>query len=169
MKILVFSDSHSSVAFMQRCVRTVQPDVMVHLGDYLRDGMTLRETFCSIPLYQVPGNCDGYIAPPGCPFVQIHEIGGVRFYMTHGHQHGVKTFLGALLGAARDSGADMVLYGHTHRVDCRREEDGLWVLNPGSSGLFRGTAGIIEIRDGQIRDVRILSEKDLPVSDPGNL
>lgn len=53
------------------------------------------------------------------------------------------------------------MYGHTHVADCHREEDGLWVLNPGSCGYSGGSAGIIEIQDGKIREVRLLREADL--------
>ena len=38
MTILVFSDSHSSLSFMRRCVDSVKPDALIHLGDYYEDG-----------------------------------------------------------------------------------------------------------------------------------
>lgn len=161
MKILVFSDSHSSLRFMFRCVRAVKPEVMIHLGDYYVDGMDLRQEFPEIPLYLVPGNCDGYRCPPGSSHIQLHELGGVRFYMTHGHKHGVKSGTEDLLRAAREANADAVLYGHTHRVDICQEEDGLWVLNPGSCGFYMGSAGIIDIEDGKIRDIRLIRDGDI--------
>ena len=73
-----------------------------------------------------------------------------------------KSGLWALLRDARASGADAVLYGHTHVADCHQEEDGLWVLNPGSCGYFGGSAGIIETAGGGIAACRILREADLP-------
>ena len=69
--------------------------------------------------------------------------------------------IGALLRDARAAKVDAVLYGHTHIADCHKEEDGLWVLNPGSCGYFGGTAGIIETEGGRIRSCRILKESDL--------
>ena len=81
--------------------------------------------------------------------------------MTHGHKHNVKLYLGALLRDARASKVDAALYGHTHRADCHREEDGLWVLNPGSCGYYGGTAGLMEAEGGRITDCRILREEDL--------
>lgn len=159
MKILVFSDSHSALRFMHMCVQVLKPDMMIHLGDYFQDGMTLYD-FQGIKLYLVPGNCDGYRCPPGSPFIQLHEIGGLRFYMTHGHQHNVKSGTDRLLREAREAGADLVLYGHTHRPDLRHE-DGLWVLNPGSCGYFGGTAGLIELEDGQVKDIRLIHDTDL--------
>lgn len=162
MKILVFSDSHSSLRFMFRCTEAVRPDALIHLGDYYDDGRTLRQEFPDIPLYQVPGNCDGYRCPPGRQAIRIEELGGAKLYLTHGHKHDVKLTLSPLLNDARACKVDAVLYGHTHQADCRREEDGLWVLNPGACGYYGGSAGLIEIRNGKIESIRILREDDLP-------
>jgi len=160
MKILVLSDSHSSLRFMHRCVEQVKPNAIIHLGDHFDDGEALHEVFPGIPLYQVPGNCDRYRCRPGQPEILIQSIDGVLLYMTHGHKHSVKSYLGALLRDARRSGAKAALYGHTHVADCHREEDGLWVLNPGSCGYYGGSAGLIETANGTITGCRILTEAD---------
>ena len=161
MKILVLSDSHSTLSFMRRCVEAVKPDYILHLGDHFDDGQAMQEEYPHIRLYQVPGNCDRYRCPPGQPEILIPRIGGVDLYMTHGHRHSVKSWLGALLRDARAANAQAALYGHTHVADCHREEDGLWVLNPGSCGYFGGSAGLLEVRDGSILSCRLLSDSDL--------
>lgn len=160
MKLLVLSDSHSMLSFMRRCIRQVEPDAIIHLGDYFQDGETMKEEFSWIPFYQVPGNCDRYRCPPGQPEILVETIDGVKLYMTHGHRHNVKMYLGALLRDARKCKADAALYGHTHEPDCSLEEDGLWVLNPGSCGYGGGSAGLIETRNGKILTCRILREED---------
>ena len=161
MKILVLSDSHSSLRFMRRCMEKIQPDVMIHLGDYYDDGQTIAEEFPGVTVYQVPGNCDKYRAPVGSCEILMPIIGGVRFYLTHGHNHRVKTGIGALLADARRSNVSAVLYGHTHVADCHREEDGLWVMNPGSCGYGGGTAGIIETAGGKVQRMYIIDQTDL--------
>lgn len=161
MKILVFSDSHSGLSFMVRCVQAVKPDALIHLGDHFDDGQALAARFPELPCYQVPGNCDRYRCPPGQPEVLRLELEGVVLYLTHGHLHGVKSGIGRLLASARESGADGVLYGHTHRADCRRELGGLWVLNPGSCGGYGGSAGLLELAQGKICTCRILEAGDL--------
>lgn len=156
MKILVLSDSHASRHFMRRCVDHFEPDAVVHLGDYYSDGQDLAEEYPHIPFYAVPGNCDrgrGWITEPE---TKLQIIGGVRFMLTHGHLHQVKMTLTRLLADARAMGAHAVLFGHTHEAYCRQEEDGLWVMNPGSSGYGGGSAGLIEVRDGRIVDCRVL-------------
>lgn len=161
MTILVLSDSHSSLRFMRQCADTIRPDVMVHLGDYFDDAVVLKEEYPQILVYQVPGNCDRYRCPPGLPEILVENICGVRVYMTHGHRHQVKMSIGLLLKDARAAKADIVLYGHTHAADCHREDDGLWVMNPGSCGYYGGSAGIIEIVDGKMKTCKVIREKDL--------
>lgn len=161
MKILVLSDSHSSLRFMFSCVEEIVPDVVIHLGDFFDDGAALREAFPGIRLYQVPGNCDRYRCPPGQPEILVERILGVNLYMTHGHCHNVKLTLTRLLQDARSCRADAVLYGHTHQPDCRQEPDGMWVLNPGSCGYGGRTAGLIEVESGKIVSCRILRQEDL--------
>ena len=160
MKILVMSDSHSTLSFMRRCIQATQPDAIVHLGDHYDDGEAMKEEFTNIRFYQVPGNCDRYRCPPWQPEILIERIGGVNLYMTHGHKHSVKSYLGALLRDARACKAAAVLYGHTHVADCHKEEDGLWVLNPGSCGYFGGSAGMIETENGRIVSCRLLKEEN---------
>ncbi len=161
MRVLVLSDSHSGFSFMRRCVKALQPDVMIHLGDYFDDGLALHEDFPQIPFFQVPGNCDACRVPMSAQEILLQSIGEVRFYMTHGHLHNVKSGTGRLLAAARVSKCDAVLYGHTHRAECYQDESGLWVMNPGSCGYYGGSAGLIEISDGRIGLCRIIHEEDL--------
>ena len=161
MKILVLSDSHSAMSFMRLCVDRVKPDAIVHLGDHFYDAEALQEEYPGIRMYRVPGNCDYYRCPPGQSEILVDRVCGVELYMTHGHKHRVKSYLGALLRDARACRVQAVLYGHTHVADCRQEEDGLWVLNPGSCGYYGGSAGLIETQSGEILSCRILKDGDL--------
>lgn len=163
MKILVLSDSHSAMSFMRRCIEVVSPDVVIHLGDHYEDADAMKEEFPGIPFYQVPGNCDRYRCMPGTPEIRVERIGGLDIYMTHGHRHSVKQYLGALLKDARTCKAKAVLYGHTHVADCHQEPDGLWVLNPGSCGYYGGSAGLILAERSEIQSCWILGESELAV------
>lgn len=161
MKILVMSDSHSSLRFMHTCIRAVQPDWMIHLGDYFEDAKAVAEDYPHIPLIQVPGNCDRYRVVPGEPEILVPRMDGVQMYLTHGHLHGVKMTIGNLLREARLAKAQIALYGHTHIADCHQEPDGLWVLNPGSCNYSGGSVGVIETENGKILSCRILERDDL--------
>lgn len=161
MKILVLSDSHSSLRFMRECADTVAPDAIVHLGDYYDDGQIIQEEYPGALFYQVPGNCDRYRCPPFVREMLVQRIGGVDFFLTHGHVHRVKQTMGLLLRDARAAHVQAVLYGHTHVADCHQEEDGLWVMNPGSCGYSGGSAGLIELENKKIISCRILRQEDL--------
>jgi putative phosphoesterase len=112
-------------------------------------------------MHAVPGNCDRFRCPPGTHEVLCYDVGGVRLFMTHGHRHNVKFDTAWLLADARSKQAAAVLYGHTHCADCHREEDGLWVLNPGSCGAYSGSVGLIETENGSIAACKILRQSDL--------
>ena len=161
MKILVMSDSHSSLRFMHSCIQTVQPDVMIHLGDFFEDAQAVAEDYPHIPLIQVPGNCDRWRVSPGEPEIIVTRVDGVDMYLTHGHLHGVKMTLGNLLREARKCNVRAVLYGHTHIADCYQEDDGLWVMNPGSCNYSGGSVGLMETGNGKILSCRILEWDDL--------
>ena len=160
MKILVLSDSHSTLSFMRRCIDAVKPDAVIHLGDHFDDGTAMREEYPGIPFYQVPGNCDRYRCHPDQAEILIGRICGVNLYMTHGHKHSVKSYLGALLRDARAAKVDAVLYGHTHIADCRQDGD-LWIVNPGACNSAEGSFAVIETGDDTIRTCTILRIRDL--------
>ncbi len=161
MKILVLSDSHSALRFMYACMEAVKPDAVVHLGDHYDDGAALKEDYPAVRFYQVPGNCDRYRCPPFVPEILIERVLGIPMYMTHGHRHNVKLLLSQLLKDARASRVQAVLYGHTHIADCHQEEDGLWVLNPGSCGYGGGSAAVMEVNNGKINSCRIIRQENL--------
>lgn len=160
MKILVLSDSHAGLSFMRRCIEATQPDAIIHLGDYYSDAQTVSEEYPHIPMYQVPGNCDlhrGYIPDPE---IRLIELDGVRLYLTHGHRHGVKQGIFSLLRDARAANAQAVLFGHTHQSLCR-QDDGLWILNPGAGGSWGGSAGILVTRQGKIAHCDLIRASEL--------
>ena len=156
MKILVLSDSHSGMQFMRRAIEAVKPHAVIHLGDYYDDAVTLAEEYPHVPIHCLPGNCDLHRLPHFVPEIMNYSICGVSLYMTHGHRHNVKMGIHALLKDARASKAQAALYGHTHIADCHQEEDGLWVLNPGSAGYGGGSAGMIETNGKEITACRLL-------------
>ena len=81
MKLLVFSDSHSTHSLMKRFVEKIKPDMIAHLGDYYDDGQVLEQTYFHIPVYQVAGNCDAYRAPMNAMRMLLLPLGGVMTFM----------------------------------------------------------------------------------------
>ena len=87
MILAVFSDTHGSTAGMAAAVRRVRPDILVHLGDHIRDTAVLEREFPDLPLHAVPGNCDFAAREPD---PDIFFAGPVKVFATHGHRYSVK-------------------------------------------------------------------------------
>ena len=153
MNILVVSDSHGKVDKLIQAVEQVHPGYVLHLGDCQRDLEKLRQAFPMLPMEGVPGNCDwGSCDQPE----RLLEMGGVRIFMLHGHTRNVKSSPMSALYAAKEYGAQVLLFGHTHRplVD---NDGALLVLNPGAAGdPLHPTCGILTIENGRA-DVRTLA------------
>lgn len=161
MKILVLSDSHSSLRFMRQCIDSIQPNAVIHLGDYFDDGQVMSEEYPGINFYLVPGNCDKYRNVLWAPETLVERVCGVRLFMTHGHRHGVKSGVSALIRDAEQSRVQAVLFGHTHSPVCYQTETGMWVMNPGSCGYDGGSAGLITVDGEKISDCSLLRQSDL--------
>lgn len=130
MKILVLSDSHGNVDNMVRAVERTAPALILHLGDCWRDGERLHDRFPETGFFQVPGNCD---FRPGEPTERLIEAAGRRILLCHGHTYGVKQSLLSAGYAAAEKGADLFLFGHTHRP-FQTWRGRTLLVNPGSIG-----------------------------------
>ena len=69
----------------------------------------------------------------------------MRLFLTHGHLFGVKSGMSRLRLEANRVGANIALFGHTHRPFLE-EDGGVWYMNPGAARS--GRYGVIEITDG---------------------
>lgn len=161
MKILVMSDSHSSLRFMRQSIDRLKPRHVIHLGDLYEDAQVMQEEYPHIRFHSVPGNCDDYMIRNREPAVLCYDVEGVRLMMTHGHLHGVKSGLTRLISDAKQMNAQGVLFGHTHVKLCVREDDGLWVINPGSCRGDHGTVALLEVENGKISACAHLSLTDI--------
>ena len=147
MKILVASDSHGNTQALLDAVQDVSPQLVLHLGDGERDCDKLRAVFPRIMVRACRGNGDFRSREPdNDEFVLENK----RFFMTHGHLYGVKTSLDAVLNAGLYRGADILLFGHTHRT-YSETLDGMLVMNPGSIGLGAKTYAVLELEHGAVR------------------
>lgn len=144
MKILVFSDSHHFLSGMVQAIEEEKPDQVIHLGDLMSDAEELAWRFRKLPICMVPGNCDGWSTT--LPIKRI-TLQGRTFLLSHGHLWKVKSGYDVAIAEGRKAGADVLLFGHTHKAYCQQLEDGLWVMNPGAS---RTSYGSIVLEGDQI-------------------
>ena len=159
MKCLCFSDSHGSSRLMRHALM-LHPDaeVVFFLGDGLTDVIPLIDTEPRRAWFCVRGNCD-HISALGSmdtPKIDSVTLEGKKIVYTHGDLYGVKYGMSGLERLAESSGADIVLFGHTH-TPCEKfqpnDDGGVYYFNPGSvgGGYFSSASyGVINITDGGI-------------------
>ncbi|MCH4072844.1 metallophosphoesterase family protein [Pseudoramibacter sp.] len=131
MRIGVLSDSHGNIVNLQDAViklNQLNVDAIFHLGDYVRDAQKIK-VWCHKPVYSIKGNCD-INASTGLSFARI-KFNNKIVFATHGHLFNVKQDLDALYYTAVQKGADIVLFGHTHRKLLMKKND-ILIMNPGS-------------------------------------
>lgn len=157
-KYLVFSDSHGRKNKVKKLLeRHSDADGVIFLGDGEQDlsaalaesrepGDTEPE---GITVYRVRGNCD---RGSDETVTLVEEIGGKKFYLTHGFEQGVKYGLSKLRAYAKAEGCSIALFGHTHRAHLS-EEDGVILFNPGS--LANGDYGIILLNGEEFHAVHL--------------
>ena len=159
MKILIVSDTHGRLGNVEMVLEKVKPiDMMIHCGDIERDEEYLR-MIAGCPVYMVSGNNDWGLALDRELMIQI---GKYRVMATHGHHYSVYYDLNALAQVAKDKGADVVMFGHTH-VYMLKKEDGVIYFNPGSTSFPKnGNPATYGVMDGMHLEIRKLDD-DLPV------
>ena len=144
MLIAVFSDTHGNTRPMYDAVEKYKPDMALHLGDFVRDAEALARHFPGLDVRFVRGNCDA--GDPGGAAEQLRfDVEGVGIYMVHGHRQSVKFALEPLANAVHFSGAKLGLFGHTHQTEYRKMGD-VTLFNPGSAGMGRLCAGLIDVK-----------------------
>lgn len=129
MEFLVVSDNHGSTAELQALQARHHVDVMIHCGDSeLPHGAPEMA-----PFYKVRGNCD---FDQHYPSEITDTLGGIPFLITHGHHYHVKMSLMNLSYRAKEVGARVVCFGHSH-IAFTDYVDGILFINPGSISLPR--------------------------------
>ncbi len=155
MRIIVISDSHA-------VTRNIDYALLAHtdashvffLGDNIRDIESIKMYHPDRIFHIVHGNCDyGSIYPS----IDSVVLGGKKIVFTHGHNFAVKSSSSVLLSKARNVGADIVLYGHTHIAKIEYA-DGIYAINPGSIAHSRegsNSYAVIDIEDNGIMPIII--------------
>lgn len=157
MKILIFSDTHgNNKRMMEIALQNPDADLVLHLGDNVRDAMKLNES-TPVKVLWVKGNTDHVNEKEDL----ILEVEGYKIFLTHGHLYGIKSGLQNLYYKCKQEGADIALFGHSH-IAVNEEIGGIVFLNPGSIGDKRSqkyhSYGILQLENGVI-DTRIVYVK----------
>lgn len=148
MKYLVFSDSHGHSSLMEEVIeshlRAGGLECVFYLGDGLHDLLSVREKWPYLTIYSVAGNCDSsslFTSNFDEPYERCVHSGCHRFLLMHGHKYNVKSTLQLAADRGIESGADVVLFGHTHEkfdetIDGTNGSSSIRLINPGSVGTW---------------------------------
>ncbi len=150
MRIVVFSDSHNNYFALREVVqKQINAEVFIHLGDGEKEFEYLRTNYPFKIMRGVCGNCDWNSFSKESDILTIAEK---KIFFTHGHRYGVKSGYDLLKQEARNLGANIALFGHTHEA-MTEYDDGIYYMNPGSVTSPKYGApsyGVIDITDAGI-------------------
>lgn len=128
MKILIVSDTHRQNENYKKVIQKEAPiDMLIHCGD-AEGSEELISQLANCETKIILGNNDFFAQ---LPKEIMFEIGDNKIFLTHGHNYGVNMGNRVIKEEARARGANIVIYGHTHRPIIEIEEN-LVVINPGS-------------------------------------
>lgn len=150
MRIIVMSDTHRDFRSLQKLIGMHRKaDIFLHLGDGAQEFERMKELYPEHKFLNVLGNCDFGVSATlaGC-----YTCGIAKLFYTHGHMYNVKYATDNLLKAAKEMEANVVLFGHTH-IPLVEYHDGVYLMNPGSLGMPRGskgTYGVVDVTDKEI-------------------
>lgn len=133
MQVVIMSDNHGRKMALEKVFHHYrnQPEtIFVHCGD----SEFPYEDSVFEDCYRVTGNCDYDEKYPDT--VQL-KVAGIPVMVTHGHLDWVNTGVGRLSKRAQELGAQVALYGHTHKL-AEDTANGVLCINSGSVAYPRG-------------------------------
>ncbi len=151
MRILVISDTHRYHDPLAGILKNDGPfDMLIHCGDLEGEEEQIeRLTGPECACVMVPGNNDFFST---LPRERTLKLEGFNIWITHGHNYYVSMDPSILKSEASARGADIVMFGHTHKplVD---ESGPVIAINPGSLTYPRQNGRrpsyiVMELKDG---------------------
>lgn len=166
MRLLIASDLHGGANAVEKLMERIKefnPERIIILGDILYHGPRndLPQGYAPkkvIPLLNkkaglvtaVRGNCDAEVDQMMLDFdcradYLVIEADEHVMALTHGHVFGPDK-------VPPVAGLNVLMSGHTHVKSLKRREDGLVLLNPGSTTIPKdGSASYATYEDGELR------------------
>jgi putative phosphoesterase len=132
MKIGVIADTHDNIPKIKKALALFKKrecGIIIHAGDVIAPFAAKALKAAKIPIYAVYGNNDG--EKKGLKDL-LDIVDGPRVIKV-GERKIVVAHSEAQVTDAHREGADLVIVGHTHIAQVRRDEKPLF-LNPGEAG-----------------------------------
>lgn len=144
------ADSHDNLHAVKHAVRffkKMECDFVIHAGDFVAPFAARELENLSCPVKAVFGNCDGekrglekalhsFGEIREAPFIFNHL--NLNFLVTHVH-FSLKSYIAP-------QKYDVLIYGHTHKPEIRRERKTL-LINPGETGGWLSGKNTVAVLD----------------------
>ncbi|MGN0317670.1 MAG: metallophosphoesterase family protein [Lachnospira sp.] len=138
LKIMIVSDTHRRHGNLAIALEKESPiDMLIHLGD-VEGEEEIIDSLANCETLYVSGNNDFFSL-----LSKEREIilGGKKIFITHGHYYYISLDTKTIREEAMSRGADIVMFGHTHRplIDVGGR---VTLINPGSISYPRQSDGL---------------------------
>ena len=159
----LISDTHDNLPLIDKAVKRLNEEnvnFVLHAGDYIAPFVIPKFKILKAKLIGVFGNNDGDHELLKKKFndysnLEIHgyfamlNVEGLRIALLHGHD---TELLKALISS---QGFDVVVYGHTHKAEVRKEGKTL-IVNPGEACGYLTGKSTIGLLDTDKREAKII-------------
>lgn len=155
MKVLLVSDTHGKNFLLEEVIEKEKPEFICHMGD-VEGSEDYIYALAECTVKMVAGNNDYWSDLE--QEIQF-ELEGFQIFMTHGHYYYVHGDTEYLREEGCRKGADIVLFGHTHKPTLEIEKD-LLIANPGSLTYPRQRNGqpsymVMNLEKGKVPEIQI--------------
>ncbi len=145
MKVLVFSDSHGAVNYIDEMLfKENDCQTVFFLGDGMSEVTRIMARYPEKKFIVAKGNNDWH---SDADTEAYKYIDGVTIMACHGHIFNVRFSLRELLSSAKSVRANVALYGHTHKSAMYNDPvTGVCAINPGA--LCDGKYCVLTVENG---------------------
>lgn len=131
------ADSHDNLPAIKQAVhffQAVKCKLVIHAGDFVAPFSAQELKVLGCPVKAVFGNCDGEKDGLKKAIQSFGEIKEAPFTFIYANHNFLVTHLHSPLNTYLFSGKyDVIIFGHTHKPEIRKEKNTL-ILNPGETG-----------------------------------
>ena len=157
----IMADSHDNLTSVRLAVRLFNDakcDLVIHAGDFVAPFAALELHNLGCPVKGVFGNCDGEKKGLVAAFEGMGEIAAAPFGFEHAGRRFLVSHLAIPVPTRRGARTcDVLVVGHTHRKELRRQH-GVLIVNPGEAGGWlhgKSTVALLDPKDLSVEVVTL--------------
>jgi putative phosphoesterase len=155
----VMSDSHDNVTQIRKAValfKDARCDLVLHAGDVIAPFAARELAALGCPRKAVFGNCDGEKQGLEMALEKFGNIQDAPLLLTQGGRQILLVHYHFSVATYASSGKyDIIIFGHTHKPDIRREGTTL-LLNPGEAGGWLTGKSTVALLNPEKQEAEIL-------------